>query len=347
MAQDTRTPWRLGSMVQDTQSCTPDAFSTMFMRNLMKYHVDCYAIIGRKLQTKCLLSCIADSFHGNGGDPSPLYDAQLTKRQTDSATNPIVLDLHRYADWGFIPSFNMNMNAPEAYSNIINGTEGNTPNILSFAGRWTKYSSVAGAPTPNPKQPFTCTVGEWSCAMHNKYNGANMSTMDAKVCEIDGATQSTQCTQKPTLAKLFNSTLHVWASTSSPADIQNFRWEMEMPTHLDIYFSIPRTAHFVQILEKPDDAKAWDASTKNARGLKQFKVPYSHNGPRNGPILAPIMGLFKDSFPRLVDPIGSSLRLALLKQKKPMRWRPMPLCIQLWKATLTLFGVAAFHMMVC
>lgn len=58
------------------------------------------------------------------------------------------------------------------------------------------------------------------------------------------------------------------------ANITNFDWDCETPTHLDIYFSVPRTVHFVRIWAKPDDSKAWEAFTKNALGLTKFKVPF-------------------------------------------------------------------------
>ena len=63
------------------------------------------------------------------------------------------------------------------------------------------------------------------------------------------------------------------AKLLAQADLKNFDWNDAAPSHLDVYFSIPRKIQVVHIFEMPDSSEAWQAFAQNATGLKKFKVP--------------------------------------------------------------------------
>lgn len=116
-----------------------------FLRNL----TNCYNIINQKLpSTNFLISVIADSFYGNGESTKQLQET------VSGGINgpPIVIDTHRYLNWGFIPSFNA-QNASNSLNAIKSGQNTyDVPNTLSYNAPWKNYKSIQG---------------EWSIAINN------------------------------------------------------------------------------------------------------------------------------------------------------------------------------------
>ena len=123
------------NLTNNCSSITKDG--DKFIYNIKNYHVQAKTIINSMLpKTNVIISLITNTFYGNGGDISDFYN-ELIKNDNKN----VILDAHRYSDWGYIPNFNPK-NADDSYKKITSGYDGNIPETISTAGTWTNYSYI-------------------------------------------------------------------------------------------------------------------------------------------------------------------------------------------------------------
>ena len=196
-----------------------------YFNNIAKYHKNCYSIINTKLRDtniKFIVSLIANSWYGNGGNVQPLYD-YLNSVQNSKLE--IIFDNHRYLNWGFIPDFNKDYIKDNVQS-IYSGQQGNVSNTLYTDGTWTKYNNTGNHNINNNNdsgRPYKTIIGEWSIAtVNNDENSANYEPLNEnymKNIKYYKSYPKTSITEtikmKLSLLYLFQQQINSWHNTDS------------------------------------------------------------------------------------------------------------------------------------
>ena len=139
-----------GRVVVSWNGNSGKAIDNSYINIIKAYLKTCYGVVSNKLSgTNFIISVIANSFYGNGEPVSGLLSSTSSGENNNT---PIVIDTHRYLNWGFIPSFNA-QGASASVDAILGGQDTyDVPNTLSYNAPWKTHKSIQG---------------EWSIAINN------------------------------------------------------------------------------------------------------------------------------------------------------------------------------------
>ena len=141
-----------GRVVISWEGSSGTPIDNNYLNVIVNYLKSCYQYLNSTLpDQKFIISVISNSFYGNGEDVTNLINTVKNNTKSIDQSN-IIIDTHRYLNWGFIPDF-QTADAQTSINAITNGQNSyDVPNTLSYKASWKKYKTIQG---------------EWSIAIDN------------------------------------------------------------------------------------------------------------------------------------------------------------------------------------